>query len=242
MTKARGAPGAPVRVPVPGGEVSGLLRVPEHADILFLLGHGAGTGMRHTFLDAVAEALADRGVATLRYAFPYAEIGRRRPDPRSVLLRTVREAARVAGDLEPELPLIAGGKSMGGRMTSLAAADETLPGVRGLVFLGFPLHRPKDPSDARADHLHGLDLPMLFVQGTRDRLAGLERIRRVCRDLGERATLHVVEAADHGFGVTKSSGRTPGEVIPELAAVVAAWARGRMDRGPARRTGPRGEA
>lgn len=235
-------PGEPVRIPVPGGEVSGLLRVPAGTDVLVLLGHGAGTGMRHPFLDAVAEALAERRVATLRYAFPYAEAGRRRPDPRPVLLLTVREAARVARALAPELPLFAGGKSMGGRMTSMAAAEEPLPGVRGLVFLGFPLHRPGDPSDARADHLHDLDLPMLFLQGTRDRLAELARMRRVSRDLGARATLHVVDAADHGFAATKRSGRTPGEVVAELAETVADWTSGRMGRGPARGTGPRGKA
>ncbi len=242
-TEAAGpAPGAPVRIPVPGGEVSGLLRVPERAELLFLLGHGAGTGMRHAFLDAVADALAGRGVATLRYQFPYAESGRRRPDPRAVLVRTVRGAARAARILAPELPLVAGGKSMGGRMTSLAAAEEPLPGVRGLVFVGFPLHRPKDPSDARADHLADLDLPMLFLQGTRDRLAELARIRRVCRALADRATLHVVEGADHGFEVLKRSGRTPEAVIAELADAVATWAGHRMCRDPARRTGPRGKA
>jgi len=235
-------PGAPVRIPVPGGEVSGLLRVPDGAGVLFVFGHGAGTGMRHPFLDAVSDALAERRVATLRYAFPYAELGRKRPDPRPVLLRTVRETARAATTLAPGLPLVAGGKSMGGRMTSLAAAEDPLPGVRGLVFLGFPLHRPNDPSDARADHLPDLDLPMLFLQGTRDRLAELERIRRVCRGLGQKASLHVVEGADHGFEVTKRSGRTRGDVIAELADSVATWARARMGRGPARGTGPRGKA
>jgi predicted alpha/beta-hydrolase family hydrolase len=232
----------PVRIPVPGGEVSGLLRVPDDAEVLFVFGHGAGTGMRHPFLDAVAEALAERGVATLRYSFPYAERGRKRPDPRPVLLRTAREATRTARSLAPGLLLVAGGKSMGGRMTSLAAAEDPLPGVRGLIFLGFPLHRPSDPSDARADHLVDLDLPMLFLQGTRDRLAELARIRRVCRELGERASLHVVEGADHGFGVTKRSGRTRADVIEELAGAVSEWARDRMVRGPARGTGPRGKA
>jgi hypothetical protein len=192
-----------------------------------VLGHGAGAGMRHPFMDRAADALAARGLATLRYQFPYMEAGRRRPDPHPILVATVRAAvARAAGE---GLPLLAGGKSMGGRMTSRAAAEEALPGVRGLVFLGFPLHPAGRPGTERAEHLSGVDVPMLFLQGTRDRLADLDLLQPVCRELGSRATLHVVEGADHSFGVLVRSGRSADEVMAELADAVAAWAREHLE-------------
>lgn len=209
------------------GRVSGLLTRPDDARVLYVLAHGAGAGMRHRFMEAIAAALAERGVASLRYQFPYTEAGARRPDPPAVLEATVRAAVAAAGDIAPGLPLIAGGKSMGGRMTSGAAARGPLPGVAGLVFLGFPLHRPKQPSEDRAAHLSQITLPMLFLQGTRDELADLGLITGVCARLGPLATLHVVEGADHGFDVLKRSGRTGEEVLDELADTVVAWCRAR---------------
>jgi predicted alpha/beta-hydrolase family hydrolase len=209
------------------GRVSGLLTRPDDARVLYVLAHGAGAGMRHRFMEAIAAALAERGIASLRYQFPYTEAGARRPDPPAVLEATVRAAVAAAGDIAPGLPLIAGGKSMGGRMTSGAAARGPLPGVAGLVFLGFPLHRPKQPSEDRAAHLSQVTLPMLFLQGTRDELADLDLITGVCARLGPLATLHVVEGADHGFDVLKRSGRTGEEVLDELADTVVAWCRAR---------------
>jgi predicted alpha/beta-hydrolase family hydrolase len=207
------------------GRVSGLLLRPPEPWAGYVLAHGAGAGMEHPFLESVARALLDRGVATLRYQFPYTEAGGRRPDPPGVLLATVRAAVARARELLPGIRLFAGGKSMGGRMTSNAAAERPLDEVAGLIFLGFPLHRPKQPAIERADHLDRVTLPMLFLQGTRDDLADLALIREVCARLGPRATLHVVEGADHSFAVLKRSGRTAGEVLEELADTVAAWGR-----------------
>ncbi|MGH6912788.1 MAG: alpha/beta hydrolase family protein [Geminicoccales bacterium] len=209
-------------------EVSSLLLRPAATRWLLVLGHGAGAGMRHPFMATIGARLADVGIATLRYQFPYMEEGSRRPDPKPLLLATVRAAVREAAGRAEGQPLLAGGKSMGGRMTSSAAAEAPLPGVRGLVFLGFPLHPAGRPSIERAAHLDAVRLPMLFLQGDRDRLADLELLRGVCRRLGERATLHVVPGADHGFHMLKGSGRTDGEVQGELARVVASWAGARF--------------
>jgi uncharacterized protein len=209
------------------GRVSGLLTRPDDARVLYVLAHGAGAGMRHRFMEAIAATLAQRGVASLRYQFPYTEGGARRPDPPAVLEATVRAAVAAAADIAPGLPLLAGGKSMGGRMTSGAAARGPLPGVAGLVFLGFPLHRPKQPSEDRAAHLSQVTLPMLFLQGTRDELADLGLMTGVCARLGALATLHVVDGADHGFEVLKRSGRTDAEVLAELADTVVGWCRAR---------------
>jgi predicted alpha/beta-hydrolase family hydrolase len=206
------------------GSVSALLMRPEPARWLLVFGHGAGAGMRHRFMEAISARLAAVGIATLRYQFPYMEAGGRRPDPRAVLLATVRAAVEAARQAAPDLPLLAGGKSMGGRMTSLAAAETALPGVRGIAFFGFPLHPAGGPSTERADHLERLELPLLFLQGERDRLAGLGLLRPLCARLGARATLHVIPSADHGFHVPKSSGRTDADVQDELARTVAAWA------------------
>jgi predicted alpha/beta-hydrolase family hydrolase len=207
------------------GPVSAFLLRPPDAWMLYVLAHGAGAGMRHRFLDAISAALAGRGVATFRFQFPYLEQGRKRPDPPGVLEATVRAAVVKAADIAPELPLMAGGKSMGGRMTSGAAAAAGLPGVRGLVFLGFPLHPPGQPGTERAEHLTRVDLPLLFLQGTRDSFARLDLISSVCRQLGSRAKLHVVDGADHSFGVQKRSGRTPTQVLDELADTTVEWAR-----------------
>jgi uncharacterized protein len=206
------------------GQVSALLMRPDQARWLLVFGHGAGAGMRHRFMEAMSARLAAAGIATFRYQFPYIEAGSRRPDARATLLATVRAAVDAARDAAPDLPLLAGGKSMGGRMTALAAAEARLPGVRGLVFFGFPLHPAGRPSAERADHLQRTDLPLLFVQGERDRLAVLDLLRPLCARLGARARLDVVPTADHGLHVLKSSGRSDAEVLDDVARTVAAWA------------------
>lgn len=212
----------PLRV-APGVEVSTLLVSPVKPRALYVLAHGAGAGMRHAFMDTIARRLEARGIATLRYQFPYTERGERRIDPEPQLLATVRAAVAMGRELANGVPLIAGGKSMGGRMTSRAAAAEPLPGVAGLAFLGFPLHPAGQPGTSRADHLAKVELPLLFLQGTRDTLADLELLRPVTDKLGKRATLRVVEHADHMFHVLKRSGRTDEQVLDELADTVAAW-------------------
>jgi predicted alpha/beta-hydrolase family hydrolase len=208
------------------GKVSGVLARPADAWATYVLAHGAGAGMRHRFMESAAGALAERGIATLRYQFPYAEAGTRRPDPPGVLEATVRAAVEKARECTPDLPLVAGGKSLGGRMTSSAMARRPLEGLRGLAFLGFPLHPAKQPGVTRAEHLGRVGSPMLFLQGTRDDLADLGLITSVCDGLGSRATLHVVEGADHSFAVLKRSGRSEGEVMEELAVAIDAWCRG----------------
>lgn len=207
------------------GPVTGILQRPAAATALLVLAHGAGTDLRHRFLQAMADLLEQAGIATLRFNFPYTEKGRRAPDPQPVCEAYVRSACADAARLAPELPLYAGGKSFGGRMTSNAAAGEPLVGVRGLVFLGFPLHPAKRPGRARAEHLRRVALPMLFLQGTRDELAEPELIRAVCAELAPRATLREVEGADHSFEVRKSSGRTSADVREELAEAISAWVR-----------------
>ena len=206
-----------------GTEVSAVLRQPPEATALLVLGHGAGAGMHHRFMDAIARRLATERMATLRYQFPYMEAGARRPDPQPILLATVRSAIAVAREATPQLPVLAGGKSMGGRMTSMAAAQQPLDGVRGIVFLGFPLHPAARPSTGRAEHLSDVTVPMLFLAGTRDKLAGLDLLRPVCDGLGDGARLHVVDGADHSFAVLKRSGRTDDDVLDELAATTRAW-------------------
>jgi len=206
------------------GEVSALLARPEDARALYVLAHGAGAGMRHPFMGAIATRLAARGVATFRYQFPYAERGGKRIDPQPILLATIRAAVAAAAEAAPGLPVIAGGKSMGGRMTSLAAAAEPLAGVRGLAFLGFPLHPAGRPGTERAEHLARVTVPMLFLQGTRDALADLALLRPIVAGLGPRARTVEFEDADHGFHVPKRSGRTDDEVLDALAGEIAEWA------------------
>jgi uncharacterized protein len=211
------------------GEVSGLLIHPGGARLFLVLAHGAGAGMRHAFMEAMAQKLAAAGVATLRYQFPYTEKKLNRPDPPALLTATVRSAVRFAAGEAAGLPLFAGGKSMGGRMTSTAQAAEPLPGVRGLVFFGFPLHAPGRREVTRAAHLSDVTVPMLFLQGTRDALADLELIRSVTSGLGNRATLHVLDGADNSFKVLKRSGRTDPDVLEELAGTAANWMAGKSD-------------
>lgn len=213
-----------LQVEVPQADpVSALLLRPRGARCLFVFGHGAGAGMTHEFMTSLAHRLSDRRIATLRYQFPYMERGRPFPDHPPVLIRTVRAAVAAAENAAPDLPVIAGGKSMGGRMTSMAASNEPLSTVRGLVFFGFPLHPAAKPGTQRADHLSTVPLPMLFLQGTRDKLAEMDLLRPVLDELGQRAKLHVVDGADHGFHVLKRSGRTEDEVLDELARTTEVW-------------------
>ena len=205
------------------GEVSGLLMRPAQASHLLVLGHGASTNMRHATLKAIARALADAGIATFRYNFPYAEHGTGR-DAQSVCTATVRAAVAAAHEAAPGLPLLAGGHSFGGRMTSIAASESPLAGVQGLVFFSFPLHQPGKPDTKRADHLAAVTVPMLFLSGTRDELATMELLRPVCAKLGARATLHAVDTADHGYKVLKRSRAGGEDVFAETARVVRAWA------------------
>jgi hypothetical protein len=214
----------PVRIPVDGfdGSVSGLFQRPRGAKALLLFGHGAGAGMEHPFMSDMSTALAQVGIATLRYQFPYMEKGRRPPSPRPLLLATVRAACAAANRRARGLPLFVGGKSMGGRMTSLAFAQGGLSkSLRGLVFFGFPLHPPGRTGVERAEHLSSVHVPMLFLQGTRDKLAALDELRPVCEALKPRVRLHIVEGADHGFDVLVRSGRTSGDVRQELAHAVS---------------------
>jgi len=205
------------------GELTGILQRQAKARALLVLGHGAGAGMRHPFMEGVTDKLAEREIATFRYQFPYMEEGRKRPDRPQVLVQAVRAAVDAAAKAAPDLPLLAGGKSLGGRMTSTAASEAPLPRVKGLVFLGFPLHAPGRDGIERAAHLDKVTVPMLFLQGTRDRLARMDLIEQVCGGLGDRATLHVVEGGDHSFKVPKRAGRTEAEVWAELAQAVADW-------------------
>ncbi len=205
------------------GTVSALLLRPPSARALLVLGHGAGAGMQHPFMQAVAEQLAARNMATFRYQFPYMEKGKKSPDAQTTLRATIVSAVEAAKKAGRGLPLLAGGKSMGGRLTSLLAAEGRLPDVQGLIFFGFPLHAAGKPSSERGAHLAQVNVPMLFLQGTRDRLAELDRIESLCRGLGKRATLHIIEGGDHSFHVLKRSGRTDEEVQNELGETVGSW-------------------
>jgi uncharacterized protein len=203
--------------------VSGLLDAPPGASACYVLAHGAGAGMNHPFMAAIAEGLAMRGIATLRYQFPYMEKGSKRPDPPQLAHATVRAAVAAAARALPGMPLIAGGKSFGGRMTSQAQAVAPLPGVHGLAFLGFPLHPPDKPSKERADHLFAVRIPMLFLQGTRDKLATLELIEPLTHALGDQSSLQLFADADHSFHVPARSGRTDAEVREMMQDTLAAW-------------------
>jgi predicted alpha/beta-hydrolase family hydrolase len=206
------------------GAVSALLMRPAEARLILVLAHGAGAGMTHPFMEQLAVDLAGVGVATFRYQFPYMQNGRRIPNPPGVLTATVLAAVQMASEVAAGLPLLAGGKSMGGRMTSQAAAERSLDEVKGLVFFGFPLHPPNRPGAKRADHLAKVAVPMLFLQGTRDAFADFELLRPVCAKLGSRATLHAIDKADHSFHLPKRSGRSDADVLRELAESTKSWA------------------
>ena len=203
--------------------VSGLLQVPSAANVCYVLAHGAGAGMSHPFMAAGADGLAERDIATLRYQFPYMEDGSKRPDVPKVAQATVRAAVREALHLLPGLAVVAGGKSFGGRMTSQAQAASPLPGMQGLVFLGFPLHPPGHPSDERGAHLLEIKIPMLFLKGTRDALAATELIDALVKRLGSQATLKLFKDADHSFHVPARSGRTDAEVRAEMLDELSTW-------------------
>jgi predicted alpha/beta-hydrolase family hydrolase len=205
------------------GEVSALLIRPRNASHLLVLGHGASTNMRHATLQAIADRMADAGIATFRYNFPYMEHGRGR-DSQQVCTATVRSAVAAAHRLARDLPLLAGGHSFGGRMTSTAASESALDGVHGLVFFSFPLHQPGKPDTKRADHLSAVTVPMLFISGTRDKLAELDLLQPVCKELGNRATLHLLDTADHGFGTLKRTRKSAENVFVEMARIVEEWA------------------
>ena len=200
-----------------------VLVAPPRSQALLVLAHGAGAGMRHPFLERIAQLLGERGVATYRYEFLYMEKRSGRPDSPVVAEGRVREAVIDAARVAPGLPIFAGGKSFGGRMTSQAQAHEPLPGVHGLAFLGFPLHPPGRPGTSRAEHLSDVRVPTLFLQGTRDEFAGLDLLRPIVKKLGKSATLHIVEGGDHSFKVLQRSGRTEADVMNELADTITAW-------------------
>jgi len=228
MATAPGVPQAPAAHPLilevdAATRVSALLVEPPAPRAACVLGHGAGAGMNHAFMAALAMGFAARGIASLRYQFPYMEAGSRRPDRPPVAHATVRAAAAEAARRLPSVPLFAGGKSFGGRMTSQAQAAEPLPGVRGLVFVGFPLHPEGKPGTERAAHLDAVRIPMLFLQGTRDELADLGLLGPVVDRLGARATLVLLDSADHAFHVPARTGRKDGEVLRELLDAAAAW-------------------
>ncbi|MBR0702731.1 dienelactone hydrolase family protein [Bradyrhizobium diazoefficiens] len=205
------------------GTVSAILTQPDKARACYVLAHGAGADMRHSFMAKTAQGLADRGIATFRFNFPYMEEKTGRPDQPAVAHAAIRAAVAEAARLCPGVTLVAGGKSFGGRMTSQAQSKAPLPEVKGLAFLGFPLHAAKKPSSERAEHLAGIAIPMLFLQGTRDELADLGHLRPVIASLGAKATLHEVEGGDHSFAVLKRSGRTNDEALTEVLDTLAAW-------------------
>lgn len=215
-------PGLRLHVPGAADPVAARLLAPPGARVLYVLAHGAGAGMDHPFLADISQRLASRAIATLRFQFPYMQAARKRPDPPALLMATVRAAVDEAARILPGVPIVAGGKSMGGRMTSRLMAEAPHPDVRALVFLGFPLHPAGAPAIERAEHLRAVSVPMLFLQGTRDALADLTLMHPVIAGLAL-ATMHVVDGGDHSFEVLKRTGRTADEIHDELADTIAAW-------------------
>ena len=217
--------GRPVKIDIVDvGQVSGILLMPEHAFACLVLAHGAGAGMQHPFMAAVADGLRTRGLGTLRYQFPYMERGSKRCDAPPLAHAAVRAAVAAAAKLATGVPLLAGGKSFGGRITSQAQAERPLPDVAGLALLGFPLHPAGKPATGRAQHLAAISIPMLFLQGTRDALAALGELEPLCGALGPRATLRLFENADHSFHVPARSGRNNREAMNEILDTFADWA------------------
>ena len=219
-----------VDISMDGETVSGLFLRPAHAKALYLFAHGAGAGMTHKAMTSNAEGLAERGIATLRFNFPYMEKGSKRPDATKVAHAAIRAAAMKAAELAPDLPLFAGGRSFGGRMTSQAQSLDPLPGVRGLAFLGFPLHPADKSGIERAEHLSNVAVPMLFVTGSKDALAEMELLKPVVVGLRERATLHVVEHADHSFKTASKSGKTSAQAEAEALDALSDWIEDRLRR------------
>ncbi len=220
---AKPAAAEPIEIAVDGASsVSGLWQSATNAKACFVMAHGAGAGMRHAFFESVASQLATLGIESLRYQFPYMDRGSKRPDTPKICHATVR-AAVAAAARRTDTPLIAGGRSFGGRMTSQAQAENPLPGVRGLAFLAFPLHPAKRPADERARHLFEVTVPMLFLQGTRDELAQMQLLEPLVGKLGERATLKLFDAADHSFHVPARSGRSDAEILSEICGTIAEW-------------------
>ena len=218
-------PPIPLTIALPSGAtISGLLQAPASAEACYVFAHGAGAGMDHVFMATIAQGLAERGIASLRFNFPFMEQGSKRPDSPAVAHAAIRAAvAEAARHMPADVPLFAGGKSYGGRMSTQAQAAEPLPGVKGIVLVGFPLHPAGKPSTQRAAHLADVKLPMLFLQGTRDALADLDLIKQTTANLGKKATLHIVDGADHAFHVLVRSGRTDAQVREELLDAMAAW-------------------
>jgi len=204
------------------GEVNGILHLPPDAKYLYVFAHGAGAGMNHSFMEKVSALFYEEGIGTLRFNFPYVEKGKKSPDPAPILIQTIRSAVEAAKKYSGDIKLFAGGKSMGGRMTSMADAKEPL-GVNGIIFFGFPLHAPGKPSNERAEHLYSVSAPMLFLQGTRDKLADLKLLNPVIKKLKDKAEIHIVDEADHSFHLPKSLGRTDEEVQKELVIKVKEW-------------------
>ena len=214
----------PLTIPLPSGStISGLLQTPATAKACYVFAHGAGAGMNHAFMEAIAQGLVERSIASLRFNFPFMEQGSKRPDSPAVAHAAIWAAVAETARRMPDVPLFAGGKSYGGRMTTQAQAAEPLPGLKGIVLVGFPLHPAGKPSAERAAHLDSVKLPMLFLQGTRDSLADLDLITQVTASLGKKATLHTVEGADHAFHVLVRSGRTDAQVLEELLDTMTAW-------------------
>ena len=205
------------------GEVSALLLRPDGATHLLVFGHGASTSMRHATMQKIAEALAEQDIATFRYNFPYSEKGSGR-DSTATCVATIRSAVAAAQKAAPDLPILAGGHSFGGRMTSTAQSEEPTEGVKGLVFSSFPLHMPGRPDTKRAEHLANIKIPMLFLSGTRDALAELDLLKPVVKKLGKRATLHLLDTADHSYKILKKTRKSDEDVFLEMARVVNEWA------------------
>ncbi|MGH2574481.1 MAG: alpha/beta hydrolase family protein [Ignavibacteria bacterium] len=206
------------------GEVGAILMQPEKAEWLMVLAHGAGAGMQNKFMEKISIELVNNGIASFRYNFPYMEHGKKSPDPKPIILMTIRSAVEAAAKILPGIPILAGGKSFGGRMTSTADSENHLINIKGIVFFGFPLHPPGKPSAERAEHLFKVSVPMLFLQGKRDSLADLKLLKPICKKLGTRAHLHIIEGANHSFHMPKSSGINDDDVIKELAEKVKEWA------------------